>query len=151
MAYFIDGNNLIGSIKKEKVGKPEARYWILHYINKFQKKRRSKVILFFDGPKDYDLINISGNIEVVFSVEREADLLIKEKIKRIRYRKDLFVITADNEIISYARRKGAKIIKPRRFYNYMIRFIKKGDENIKPEENLTEDEIKLWENLFKKK
>ncbi len=151
MAYFIDGNNLIGAVKKEKVGKPEARYWILHYINRFQRKRRSKVILFFDGPKDYDLVNISGKVEVVFSVEREADLLIKEKIGKIRYRKDLFVITADNEIISYAKRKGAKIIKPRRFFNYMLRFINKGEENKKPEENLTKDEIILWENLFKKK
>ena len=146
MAYFIDGNNLIGAIKREKVGKPEARYWLAYYIKKFQKKRRSKVVLFFDGPIDYDLLSISENIEIIFSVEREADLLIKERINKMRYRKDLFVITADRELVSYAKKKGAKIINPHRFFNYVLLFLE--NEVKKPDEKLTEDEIKLWENLF---
>ncbi len=149
MAYFIDGNNLIGAIKKERVGKPEARYWLAYYIKKFQKKRRSKVVLFFDGPIDYDLLSISENIEIIFSVEKEADILIKERINKMRYRKDLFVISADNDLIYYARKKGAKIINPYRFFNYMLLFLE--NETEKPCEKLTEDEVKLWENLFRRK
>jgi len=149
MAYFIDGNNLIGTLKKDKVGKPEARYWLVYYIKEFQKKRRSKVVLFFDGPIDYDLLKDTKNIEIIFSVEREADLLIKERINKLKYRKDLFVITADNELIYYAKRKGAKIIPPRKFFNYVLKYFNKNSE--KPFKRLTKVEIKIWENMFKRK
>ncbi len=149
MAYFIDGNNLIGALKKEKVGKPEARYWLVHYIREFQKKRRSKVVLFFDGPIDYDLLTDSKNIEIIFSVEREADTLIKERINKLKYRKDLFVITADNDLIFYAKRKGAKIIPPRKFFNYVLKYF--NQDNEKPTKKLTKVEIKIWENIFRKK
>ncbi len=149
MAYFIDGNNLIGALKKEKVGKPEARYWLVYYIKEFQKKRRSKVVLFFDGPVDYDLMVESKNIEIIFSVEREADFLIKERINKLKYRKDLFVVTADNDLIYYARRKGAKIIPPRRFFKYVLKYFDKGEE--KPAKKLTKVEIKIWEDIFRKR
>ncbi len=149
MAYFIDGNNLIGALKKEKVGKPEARYWLVYYIKEFQKKRRSKVVLFFDGPIDYDLMGESNNIEIIFSVEREADILIKERINKLKYRKDLFVVTADNDLIYYAKRKGAKIIPPRKFFKYVLKYFDKGRE--KPAKKLTKVEIKIWEDIFRKR
>jgi len=151
MAYYIDGNNLIGSIKKKKVGTPEARYWLVHYIQKFQKLKASKIIIFFDGPIDYNLFEISGDVEIVFSSEKEADSLIKKRINSIRYRRDLIVVTRDNEIIYHAKRKRAKIIKPRKFFNEVIDTLEKIEKNKKPKPELTTSDIKLWKNLFNKK
>ncbi len=149
--YLIDGNNLIGAVKREYVGTPESRVWLIEVLREFQKKKRSKIVLFLDGPRDPELLYLCEKIEVVFSEDRDADELIIERIKKIHYRRDLELITRDGELKRFAKSKGVKVKDPSRFFRFVLNYINNGEVKKPPPESLTQKEIELWEEIMKKK
>ncbi len=148
--YIIDGNNLIGAVKRDDVGSEESRFWLFKILKEFQKLKRSKIVLFFDGPRTPELIFDYGDIEVVFSEELEADQLIKDRINKIHYRKNMVLVSRDRDLKIFARQKKVKVQSPEKFFKFVLSYIR-DTYCEKPEpENLTDTELKLWEDLMKK-
>jgi predicted RNA-binding protein with PIN domain len=112
--YFIDANNLIGKIPKlRKLKGSDSRERLIFLLQRFFSGKKVNVTLFFDGHQSE---NIKTNFEIVYSLNRSADELIKQRIDRSKRNKNLVVVSSDLEIFAYAKECGCKAVKSEEFY-----------------------------------
>lgn len=148
--YIIDGNNLIGKIKSlsdiHKKDKQSSREKLIFLLERFFKNKKIKVYLHFDGFENEKLRFSKGNI--IYSENQNADIKIKKQIESMsvdRYgaksRKNLIIISSDNEIINFAKVCGCEIMLSENFEKLLQ------EKNIQDEEksrinSISNDEIK---------
>lgn len=100
--YIIDGNNLIGKMtdirSKDKNSEREKLAFVLE---RFFGNKKAKVTLHFDGHKNLP-IKVSG-IKLIYSENRTADEMIKNEIERESNRKNIVLISSDNNLKEFAR------------------------------------------------
>ncbi len=100
--YIIDGNNLIGKMSSVKSKDKNAeREKLAFMLERYFSKRKAKVTLHFDGHKNLP-IKISG-IKIVYSENRTADEQVKDEIERSSNRKNIMLISSDNNLKEFAR------------------------------------------------
>jgi len=127
--YFIDANNLIGKIPELKKSKgSDARERLIFLLQRFFSGKKVKVTVFFDGHQSE---SIKTNFEIVYSLNRPADELIKQRIDRSKRNKNLVVVSSDLEIFAYAKECGCKAVKSEEFYKN-ISSTQSDDLNEKP-------------------
>jgi predicted RNA-binding protein with PIN domain len=142
--FIIDGNNLIGKIpplfrlqKKDGQLSREKLAYILesYFIN----KRNIKVSLHFDGFMN-QVIRVS-TIKIIYSGKRTADDEIKHEIENEKNRRNLIIITSDNNILQFARVCGCEV-KTSEEFSREIMSRSSEDEEKKREGGINNDEIK---------
>lgn len=115
--YIIDGNNLIGKIPsisaKQAQEKQAARESLAFLLERFFARKKASVILHFDGYESTP-IKVSG-IKIVYSLNREADQLIKSQIEKSSNRKNIILVTSDNNLIGFGRVCSCEVIKSEEF------------------------------------
>lgn len=100
--YIIDGNNLLGKMPSlRSVGGQKDREKLSFMLERFFTGRKVKVSLHFDGHK-IDPIRVAG-IKIIYSDERTADEMIKTEIERSNKRKNIILISSDNNLKEFAR------------------------------------------------
>lgn len=100
--YIIDGNNLIGKMSSVKSKDKNAeREKLAFLLERYFSKKKAKVTLHFDGHKNLP-IKISG-IKIVYSENRTADEHVKDEIERSSNRKNITLISSDNNLKEFAR------------------------------------------------
>ncbi len=149
MPYLIDGDNLLWVWELEG-DIEERRSKLLNIILKFQKKKKSKFVVFFDGPLKKEFPQ-NENLKLVIS-ERgvSADELIKEMLDPLHDCKNFILVSSDRELRYQAKIKRARLINSLEFKKILLKAAGKTkceDKEFEP----SSLEIKLWENLFKKK
>jgi uncharacterized protein len=116
--FIIDGNNLIGKIKKlsdlQNKDKQSAREQLVYVLNKIFSGKKLKVSLHFDGFESGRLNIVKGKI--FYSEKKTADEKIKDQITNTKNRKELVVVSSDNEIRNYARVCGCSLFTSDEFY-----------------------------------
>jgi len=145
--YIIDGNNLIGKInsiqKMQQKNKQGSREKLAFMIENYFHDKKAKVTIHFDGFKNLPIKLNYANI--VYSDGKSADDKIKKQIELANNRKNLVVITSDNNIREFARVCSCSKIKSEEFAK-MIQNKKQEDEkDIIEKMNINSDE---WEKLF---
>jgi predicted RNA-binding protein with PIN domain len=145
--YIIDGNNLIGKInllhKMQQKNKQQSREKLAFMIDNYFHDKKAKVTIHFDGFKNLPIKLNSA--KVVYSDGKSADDKIKNQIELANNRKNLVVITSDNNIQEFARVCSCLIIKSEEFAR-TIQSKKQDDEkDIIEKMNNNLDE---WEKLF---
>ena len=76
MPYLIDGNNLLGVVLHRRRGDPETRSRLVSSLSRFARTKGCRILLFFDGPKEYDLFPLASDLELFFSKPHpETDIL----------------------------------------------------------------------------
>jgi len=136
--YFIDANNLIGKIPELKKSKgSDARERLIFLLQRFFSGKKVKVTVFFDGHQSE---SIKTNFEIVYSLNRPADELIKQRIDRSKRNKNLVVVSSDLEIFAYAKECGCKAVKSEEFYKNITST--KTDNSIEKPINFQVDEFK---------
>lgn len=148
MPYLIDGNNLLGVVLHRRRGDPETRSRLVSSLSRFARTKGCRVLLFFDGPKEYDLFPLASDLELFFSQEREADELILETIESSRNWGETLLVSADRELIDYARGRRVSVLSPRSFFEQLLRFEKGALVDAKPEPPLSERDLLQWQRLF---
>ncbi len=146
--YIIDGYNLIhksARLKKIFSQNPQlARETLVSILSDFFTTRKEKCILIFDGNLNIPSALSTPKVRVLFSTPPDkADDLIKEIImeKSLNERKNLIVVSSDNEIINCAKSCGAGRISSEEFWKFLnSKNLTKRDE--KPFVKLTDEEIK---------
>ena len=121
LVYIIDGFNLIHKIESLKKSDTPHRD-LIHYIrgNKLTGSRNNKVIIVFDGKPNFEAERIALEFEIIFSQGLSADEIIKRRVKRIKNKSGVIVVSDDREIRSAIKGEGAKscriddFIKPRK-------------------------------------
>ena len=158
MAYLIDGNNFIGHISPSTLRDSESKYALYSKLLVFQKIKKAKIFLVFDGPPDPNLMENRAHeksFSVIFpSFDQNADMAIKEIILKQSDLRKFFVVSSDREISSFARSKGANTLSCEDFNRQL-------KESLKEHRRLSEErkdvtlpsplEVKHWMDIFKTK
>jgi predicted RNA-binding protein with PIN domain len=110
--WLIDGMNLIGS-------RPD-RWWqdrrgamtrLVERLEDYSRASGEAISVFFDG-KPFDLAD-EGTVEVVFARHRganAADYEIEHRVKSLRDRSALRVVTSDKRLAEAVREQGAAVV-----------------------------------------
>jgi rRNA maturation endonuclease Nob1 len=103
LLYIIDGFNLLHKISSLKKSANPQRDLIL-YIKKYKLtgSANNKVIIVFDGRPDLQAAK-ERDFEVIFSLDKSADEVIKKKLSIIKNKAMVAVVSDDREIRDYAK------------------------------------------------
>lgn len=155
MGYLIDGNNFLGHIFPNELRDRRSRYMLVSRLLVFQKVKRSRIELVFDGPPDQDLAEIHSRKKKFFvhfpSPGQKADDIIKELIARQTDFRQFFVVTSDRELRDFAQAKGAKTLSVKEFafqLKKVLRERRAAAELEKKATTLSSFEIGLWLDKF---
>ncbi len=158
MGYLIDGNNVLGYLFPGEIRDPRSRYALVFRLLAFQKVRRARLDLVFDGPADGDLARVHSQGKKFFvhfaAPGQSADDVIKRLIVRQSDLRRFFVVTSDRELRDFARDRGAKTLSVRAFAAELKRALRErraAAEMEKKTTSLSPFEIGLWLETFRKK
>ncbi|MBP7735004.1 MAG: NYN domain-containing protein [Spirochaetes bacterium] len=163
MVLLIDGFNLMYKFpdleEKMLLGQlNEARAGLLDRLKEFQKIRKSRIRVVFDGKKNPSH-NVRSErvatIDVYYSLDYSADFLIKEFIKKDPNPKMSTVVTSDKDILFYVNRFKAQTMTSEKFADFLTKTIEDHYAEVLPEKEdnpaVSDEEISFWERLFTKK
>ena len=148
--YIIDGNNVIGKIpelfKLQKNDKQRAREQLVYLLQRYFNNKKINLTLHFDGYANNPLSLTKGKI--VYSENKSADSLIKENIESVKNRKNIILVTSDNELRNFGKACGCTIISSKDFGTQLI----KGND-IDEEKSRTDDinDVEEWKRIFLKR
>lgn len=113
MPYLLDGNNLLGSWGGPSVP-GDGRLEVVRRVAAFCRARGARATIVFDGaPFRPDLgAQELGAVAVRFPVAgRDADSVIREIVDGASRPAELIVVTSDRPLSSYARTRGAQVLR----------------------------------------
>lgn len=158
MAYLIDGNNLLGYYSPAAIKDPRSKYELILKLQIFQRIKRTRIILVFDGYPDPNLKSkqLRDNKIFVFypPPDQNADQKIKEVILKQTDLRRFNVVSSDRDIKNFARSKGAKTLGCEEFSQQLEKALKKHKISKEKEKKVTSPsplEINQWLEIFKKK
>ena len=123
MPYIIDGNNLIGCSPDISLEDSNSRSEIIGIVKKFQRKKKSKIIVVFDGEPDTfsNEENPTEKIVVKYPpIGDSADDEIKRILEGYTYFRDVVLVTSDRELKDVAKKKGARVVNSIEFYQSIM-------------------------------
>ncbi|MFP4082531.1 MAG: NYN domain-containing protein [Candidatus Aminicenantes bacterium] len=129
MAYLIDGSNYLGYTSPSNLEDPKTKHALVSQFLTFQKAKRTKIFVVFDGPPDPNL-KTKRHQTKSFSVhyphpDEDADMIIKKIISKQTDLRRFYVVSSDGEIKNFARRKGAKSLSCAEFERTLKTILKK--------------------------
>ncbi|OQX86257.1 MAG: hypothetical protein B6D55_06400 [Candidatus Omnitrophica bacterium 4484_70.2] len=147
--YIVDGWNIINKVLplKTSLSPPQE---LISYIrrNRLTGSRNNKVTVVFDGKEWKDIYE--REFEIIFTGEISADEVIKRKVEKYKYKKQIVVISDDRQIIEFIKREGATSQKIEEFVRKKKKnkkrniFEKEIDEAL--QNQITEELKKIWLN-----
>lgn len=145
--YIIDGNNLIGKIKLlynlQKKDKQASREKLAHLVDRYFANKKIEVILNFDGFANQK-INTS-KIKLVYSDKISADEKIKKQIETETNKRNIIVISSDNNVREFAKVCGCEVILSEDFGKEITK-----SQNVDDEESRIKaiDDIDTFKKMF---
>lgn len=111
MPWLIDGNNVLGVMRADRVAAAPKRELAL-VLASFARARRTRVTCYFDGPEPPSFARQLGGLTVVFSGTRAADDLI---VERVRGGAAGNVVTSDRELAARVAGRRVKVVEVAQF------------------------------------
>jgi predicted RNA-binding protein with PIN domain len=145
--YIIDGNNVIGKIpelfKLQKSDRQRSREQLVYLLQKYFRNKKINLTLHFDGYANSPLPLSKGKI--VYSENRTADSHIKENIERVKNRKNIILVTSDNELRNFGKACGCTIISSKDFGKLLTKGNSVDEEKSRTEEI---NDVEEWKKIF---
>lgn len=116
MPYLLDGNNLIGRVRRTSRPSPEDRAALVAEIAGRLRVTRARATIFFDGPAGERASSL-GSLSVRAPSSGSADDAILREIERAAAPGETVVVTADRGLASRCRDAGAKVCSPDEFFS----------------------------------
>lgn len=116
--------------------------------------KNNKITVVFDGRENVFVLRKFSNIEVIFTKGETADEKIKKMVAKSLNKKNLVVITNDNEVKYFAKIQGVKTIGAEEFLEKVKKRKEKfssGDKKIEADTRLGMEITKELERLWLKK
>ena len=145
--YVIDGNNLIGKIRSlgnlQKKDKQAPREKLTHLVERYFSNKKVEVILNFDGFANQKII--VSKMKLVYSDKISADEKIKKQIEAEGNKRNLVVISSDNNIREFAKVCSCEVISSEDFGKEITK-----SQNADDEESRIKamDDIDTFKKLF---
>ena len=115
--YIIDGNNLIGKIQSlanlQKKDKQASRDKLAHLVDRYFVNKKVEVNLNFDGFADQK-ISVSKT-KLIYSDKISADEKIKKQIEAEGNKRNIVVISSDNNVREFAKVCSCDIVSSEDF------------------------------------
>ena len=115
--FLIDGNNLIGKIKKlfalQQKDKQASREQLIYLLDKYFKLQKNKGVVYYDGFQSTAIA--SDYVRIKYSQNQTADDIIREDISHAKNRINLIVITSDSALSNFARACSCEVKKSETF------------------------------------
>ena len=148
--YIIDGNNVIGKVpelfKLQKSDKQRSREQLVYLLQRYFHNKKINLTLHFDGFANIPLPLSKGKI--IYSENKTADSLIKENIERINNRKNIILVTSDNELKNFGKACGCTIVSSKDFGKVLTKGSSIDEEKLRTEEI---NDIEEWKRIFLRK
>jgi predicted RNA-binding protein with PIN domain len=148
---LIDGNNLLGSWGGPAVP-GDGRAEVVRRVAAFCRAKGARAVLVFDGaPFRPDLGGQQlGAVSLRFPAEgRDADSVIRDLVDAAKHPGELVVVTSDKPLSSYARTRGAQVLRARE-WNALARDARPGAPRGTPrgEKPERETDVEGWLKRF---
>lgn len=162
MGIIIDAFNLMYKIpdlqaKMEAEQLAPARKGLVELLNKYWAIKPADICLVIDGKRGHgDLLESEtiGKIKLVYSLDRKADDIIMAMIKADANPKMTTVVTSDNAIIVYAKRRQARVVKSEDFTEHIRKTIGEHEARREAEKDMdpqmSPEEVADWMEYFKR-
>lgn len=115
--YVIDGNNLVGKSKKlsdlQKKDKLAVREKLIYMLERYFTGKNLKVTLHFDGYQGRAVK--TSLMKIQYSENKTADEKIKQQIDQNKNRKNIILVTSDQNLIDYGRACSCGIMLSEKF------------------------------------
>jgi predicted RNA-binding protein with PIN domain len=147
MPYVFDGNNLLGSWGGPAAGGREA---VLRRVAAFCRARGARAVLVFDGRpmRDESPRQTFGTVELRFPDRgRDADSVIRALVDESGRPEELIVVTSDKALYSYARTRGAAVMRAHE-WNRLERSMSRVLPEASAEKPAREDDVEGWLRRF---
>ena len=128
MPYLLDGNNLIGAVRRRARPSEEDRAAFLAEIADRLRRTRARATVYFDGPAGERDVSL-GNLAVRAASGESADDAIVRDVRRAADPSSMTVVTGDRELSRRARDAGARVCAPGEFF---ARFGRRGGPGADP-------------------
>ena len=142
--YIIDGNNLIGKIsslqKIQQKDKQSSREKLAFMMDNYFHNKKAKCTIHFDGFAQQP-IKITYS-KIIYSNNQTADNEIKKQIEMSKNRKNLVVVTSDNNLSEFAHVCSCTVMKSEEFANTLQRKVVDDEKNRIELMSKDEDEFK---------
>ncbi|HEY3202678.1 MAG TPA: NYN domain-containing protein [Thermoanaerobaculia bacterium] len=115
MPYFLDGNNLIGIVRRTSRPTEEDRSALIAEIAERLRRTRAKATIFFDGPARQQATSL-GSLTVRAPSSGTADDAIVRDVERARAPREAVVVTADRGLARRVRDAGGRVWSPAQFF-----------------------------------
>ncbi len=115
MPYLLDGNNLIGSVRRTARPSEQDRDALVAEIAERLRRTRARATLFFDGPAGERSRSL-GSLTIRTPSHGSADDAILREVAAASSPRDCVVVTADRELARRARDAGARVASPEDFF-----------------------------------
>jgi len=159
--YLIDGNNLLGSWGGPQSGR-DRRHEVVQRVAAFCRAQGARAILVFDGAPLRGEIPAQDLGPVAVRVPpagRDADSVIRALVDEPGRAKDLVVVSSDKALYSYARTRGARVLRAHE-WNALERTSTRGASRPEakrsgsassPEKPEREDDVEGWLERFNRR
>lgn len=114
MPYFLDGNNLIGLVRRKARPEEDDRAALVAEISERLRRTRSSVRLFFDGPAGRQ--TSLGRLTVTDAGGSADDAIVRE-LAASADPGQITVVTADRELSRRVRDAGGRTMPPGAFWD----------------------------------
>jgi predicted RNA-binding protein with PIN domain len=158
MAYLVDGNNLLGTLFPGFHRDPENKLKLIRRLIAFQRTRRVRVILVFDGaavPDPSGMALPGERFDIIYPPAGEtADAVLHGILEGRRDLRHMVVVSSDREVRAFAGLRGAKVCSSREFAAELRRTLRERraeQELEKEEERPSRLDVKLWSQVFKER
>jgi hypothetical protein len=113
MPYFLDGNNLIGRVRRTSRPTEADRAALVAEVAERLRRSRARAVLFFDGAGERN--STLGSLSIR-AAGGSADEAILWEIERSLAPGEIVLVTADRDLSRRARDLGAKATSPEEFW-----------------------------------
>jgi YacP-like NYN domain len=116
MPYFLDGNNLIGLVRRTAQPSAQDRSALVAEIAGRLRQTRARATIFFDGPAGERMTSL-GSLTVRVAAGGSADDAIVREVERAAAPGEAIIVTADRGLARRCRDAGAKVCSPDEFFS----------------------------------
>ena len=141
MPYLLDGNNLIGAVRRTARPGPDDCRDLVGEIAERLRRTRARATIFFDGPRG-DRTTSLGPLSVRVADGESADDAIVRAVAGSKVPAESIVVTADRGLAARVRDAGGRVVSPETFFS---RFGGAAPPASKPESAV---DVEEWANYF---
>jgi len=150
---IVDGHNLIPRIPGIDLSDPDDEDQLIQLLQDYCRLRRKKVEVFFDkAPPGRAGIQKLGSVRAHFvRDEMDADTAIMAYLQKLgKGAKNVQVVSSDRQVLAAARAAHAAVISAEAFAADWAGLTEDQPELDPRNRLLSEDEVKSWEQLFRR-